>query len=195
VVSDRTSVLPCDHVLLALGQSADESLLPEGWKLEDGRISAPDREVVAFAAGDLSTSDGTVTHAIGDGRRAAGRALVELGEHVHVFELTKRAKAVRPTDIRLGHFPRSHAHKGDSEPGEERIHTMDEVNHGLADLSEADRCCSCGHCTKCDTCLVYCPEGIISRTADGYEIDLEYCKGCGICVVECPRSGMEMISQ
>ena len=195
VVSDRTGTLACDHVLLALGQSVDDSLLPEAWKLEDGRVSAPDRELVVFAAGDLATFDGTVTHAIGDGRKAAGRALVALGEHLHVFKLPDRAKAVRPTDIRLGHFPRSHAHEGGSEPGEERSHTMEEVNHGLPDLSEVERCCSCGHCTKCDTCLVYCPEGIISRTADGYEIDLEYCKGCGVCVVECPRSGMEMISQ
>ncbi len=70
---------------------------------------------------------------------------------------------------------------------------------GLPDYREAARCFSCGSCTRCDTCLVYCPEGIIRRhssddTVD-YDVDYTYCKGCGICVVECPRSAMEMVEE
>jgi 2-oxoacid:acceptor oxidoreductase delta subunit (pyruvate/2-ketoisovalerate family) len=57
---------------------------------------------------------------------------------------------------------------------------------------EATRCFSCGHCTQCDTCLVYCPEGIIHRAEVGYDVDYSYCKGCGVCVEECPRKAMEM---
>ena len=69
-----------------------------------------------------------------------------------------------------------------------------QVNLGLPHALEVHRCFSCGHCTQCDTCLVYCPEGIIHRAdGGGYEIDLDYCKGCGICVVECPRDAMEMV--
>ena len=80
-------------------------------------------------------------------------------------------------------------------PPLERVLDFREVNRGLDDPSEAFRCFSCGSCTHCDTCLVFCPEGIIHRKGDGpgYEIDLDYCKGCGICVVECPRDAMEMI--
>ena len=68
---------------------------------------------------------------------------------------------------------------------------------GLADASEAERCLACGYCTQCDTCLVYCPEGIISRAERDafYEINKDYCKGCGICVVECPRCGMAMVAE
>ena len=69
-----------------------------------------------------------------------------------------------------------------------------EVGLGLANAAEAQRCFSCGDCTGCDTCLVYCPEGIIRREGDRYAVDLAYCKGCGICVAECPRKGMEMVT-
>ena len=34
---------------------------------------------------------------------------------------------------------------------------------GRAELFAADRC---GSCTRCDTCLVYCPDGVIRRHAD-----------------------------
>ncbi|MDH3455125.1 MAG: 4Fe-4S dicluster domain-containing protein, partial [Desulfuromonadales bacterium] len=69
---------------------------------------------------------------------------------------------------------------------------FEEVNLGLSGVTEAERCFSCGRCTRCDTCLVYCPDGVIRRTEDGYRIDDAYCKGCGICVAECPRRAMDL---
>jgi 2-oxoacid:acceptor oxidoreductase delta subunit (pyruvate/2-ketoisovalerate family) len=69
-----------------------------------------------------------------------------------------------------------------------------EVSEGIDGRPEAHRCFSCGHCTQCDTCLVYCPEGIIHRRNGAYEVDYSFCKGCGICVTECPRKAMEMTS-
>jgi 2-oxoacid:acceptor oxidoreductase delta subunit (pyruvate/2-ketoisovalerate family) len=66
------------------------------------------------------------------------------------------------------------------------------VNLGLDGPAEAGRCFSCGHCTQCDTCLLYCPEGVIRRAGGGYQVDHDHCKGCGVCVAECPRRAMEM---
>lgn len=193
MVTDRTGKLECDRVLLALGQSADLSLLPDGWELRDGRIHAEDVPLAVFAAGDVATGEGTVTHAIGSGRRAAGRLLEALGvAEADVFERPDRERAVPATDIRFDHFDRRPPALDVLEPPRSRRRTFAEANHGLPDGYEAHRCFSCGHCTECDTCLVYCPEGIVRRREVGYDIDYTYCKGCGICVEECPRRALEM---
>jgi 2-oxoacid:acceptor oxidoreductase gamma subunit (pyruvate/2-ketoisovalerate family)/2-oxoacid:acceptor oxidoreductase delta subunit (pyruvate/2-ketoisovalerate family) len=195
VVSERTSPVACRHVLLALGQSADPGLLPEGAKVVDGRVRVPAGETRLFIAGDYATAEGTVAHAIGDGRRTAGRVLAALGEPAVIFARPSKAAVVPIERIRLSHFETRPSAPEHHEPVVERVRTFQETNLGLADRSEAERCFSCGRCTNCDTCLVYCPEGVIERTADGhYEVNLDYCKGCGICVAECPRGAMEMFS-
>ncbi len=196
IVSSRTLRVPCDHVLLALGQSEDWSLLPADWELRDERFYCGDAALPVFAAGDLATGDGTVTHAIGSGRRAAGLALQALGIEIEVFTRPARERAVPVTDIRLDHFHSTPPFVDHHQAVARRLDNFDEVNQGLAEPLEAHRCFSCGRCTECDTCLVYCPEGIIRRqTEHGYEVDYSYCKGCGICVTECPRSAMEMQSK
>ena len=192
VVTKRTSRLACDRVLLAIGQSADRGILPANSEVSNGRVYTTAGETNLFVAGDFATGDGTVTHAIGDGRRAAGRVLVALGEQATVFERPDRARAVPLTAIRRDHFPVQAPSADRLLPVETRIRTFEEANEGIDNPGEAGRCFSCGHCTQCDSCLVYCPEGIIERVPSGYEVDLGYCKGCGICVAECPRSAMEM---
>jgi len=192
VVTERTESHDAAHVLLAIGQSADLSMLPEGWELRDGRVWQGDEPLMVFGAGDLSTGEGTVTHAIGSGRRAAGLALRALGVDVDVFERPDRTRSVPATDIRMDHFERHAPATETVESADERSTDFREVNHGLGDALEAHRCFSCGHCTECDRCLVYCPEGIVHRATAGYDIDYSYCKGCGICVTECPRSSIEM---
>jgi Pyruvate/2-oxoacid:ferredoxin oxidoreductase delta subunit len=59
-------------------------------------------------------------------------------------------------------------------------------------LEEAKRCLHCGACSYCDTCMIQCPEGAISKTEVGYVIDYKKCTGCRICVKECPTSAIEM---
>ena len=113
--------------------------------------------------------------------------------NVDVFERPDRTRAVPVTDVRLDHFERRRAAPDVLEPVQTRARSFVEVNHGIDGPFEPHRCFSCGHCTRCDTCLVYCPEGIIRRDPQSYEVDYTYCKGCGICVEECPRRAMEMI--
>ena len=98
-------------------------------------------------------------------------------------------------DIRFSHFPLTEPHQDRHLPVGSRISAFHEVNMGLVNDMEAQRCFSCGLCTQCDTCLTYCPEGIISRNTGGYVINEEYCKGCGICAWECPRNAMQMTAQ
>lgn len=196
VVTSRTERLQCDAVLLALGQSADWSQLPEGWEHKEGRMWEGDQALHVFAAGDLATGEGTVTHAIGDGRRAACRALSALGQEAQPFMRPSMSEAVTEDKVRPVHFDRREMAPILSEAPSARIGDFREVNQGLASREEAARCFSCGLCTECDTCLVFCPEGIIRRgsNGNGYQVDLDYCKGCGLCVAECPRGAMEMIT-
>ncbi|PIE22580.1 MAG: hypothetical protein CSA62_11445 [Planctomycetota bacterium] len=192
IVTDETLRIPANHVLMALGQSADASFLPEGWEL-DGMEVRNGELLPVLAAGDLATGEGTVTHAIGSGRRAAGLLLKQLGESVQVFGRPSRENAVPYTEIRTEQFPRIAPSGERIESARTRVNHFEEVNHGIEGPDEAHRCFSCGHCTMCDTCLIYCPEGIIRREPGSYEIDYSFCKGCGICVEECPRRALEMV--
>lgn len=182
VVTGRTSSIPCDALLLALGQSADRAIVPE----------LPN----VWMAGDMATGEGTVTHAIGNGRRVAARVLALLdGAPAPIEERPSPDDLVAPAHVRFSHFevalPHAERHRG----GPGQALSFDEVNQGLDGPAEASRCFSCGACTECDTCLLYCPEGVIHRIAGGYRVDDAYCKGCGMCVAECPRRAMEMVQE
>ena len=193
VVTERRQRLVCDMVLLALGQSADDQVLPPSWELRGERMFRDGEALNVFVSGDVATREGTVVHAIGDGHRVATLALSALGEDIPVFSRPPLTEALPASRIRTAHFtPGAPTEQVALDP-QERVRSFDEVNRGLPDTSEAWRCFSCGSCTMCDTCLVYCPEGVVRRQAGGYALDLDYCKGCGICVTECPRGAMEMV--
>lgn len=181
----------CDRVILALGQTSDLSILPEGSEIHEagkllGLTGAP-----VFAGGDFATNDGTVSAAIGSGRKAAWHIHRTLtGEDL----FTPEPPLATPEAITMhvfSHVPRT---RGLMLPPEERRRSFEEVRLGLLDepcrhpaAIEAQRCFSCGVCNACDRCRVWCPEGILTRDGDGYRFDYEYCKGCGICATACPR--------
>lgn len=215
VVTDRTESVPCDHVLLALGQETKIAWLPAGWSKHGDRAWRDGAPLNVWFAGDCGTADGTVTHAIGNGRRVAAAALAALdGTRAAMGPLsfgnaaTDTAQAapnvtsdptvaadvtpVPPGQIRFSHYGVVPPHRDRHRPPAECVSGFAETNLGLAGPDEADRCFSCGHCTHCDTCLVYCPDGVIFRDGAGYRIDEAFCKGCGMCVAECPRDAMEM---
>ena len=193
VVTQRTSNLECDTVFLALGQSAGMDWLPGTWQIRNGRAWEGPQALDVWFAGDCTTGEGTVTHAIGNGRRITLAALGALGQFDNAPEIQPEVEnAVAPGQIRFSHFDVVPPHRDKELPPSVRRDSFEECNHGLAGPEEAGRCFSCGQCTHCDTCLIYCPEGVITRSESGYRIDTSYCKGCGMCVAECPRSAMEM---
>jgi 2-oxoacid:acceptor oxidoreductase gamma subunit (pyruvate/2-ketoisovalerate family) len=189
--------LACHRVILALGQSPDMSVFPEGTEVREGAQLLGLLETPVFAIGDLATGDGTVAGAIGSGRRSAVHIHNVLsGEHVHI---TEHAEALRDVDVwydeviradamKLHLFERQPAAEGEALAMTERRSTFDEVHMGLEDASEAARCLSCGVCNECDACCTYCPEGVLKRVGHHLEFDYSYCKGCGVCVAECPRN-------
>ena len=60
IVTGRTARFECDYALLALGQSADPTLLPPGALVSEGRVHTSAGPTNLFVAGDFATSEGTV---------------------------------------------------------------------------------------------------------------------------------------
>jgi NADPH-dependent glutamate synthase beta subunit-like oxidoreductase/Pyruvate/2-oxoacid:ferredoxin oxidoreductase delta subunit len=66
-------------------------------------------------------------------------------------------------------------------------------------VTEAKRCMSCGMCFECDNCVVYCPQGAVSRVKKteatmGRYVTTNYdkCIGCHICSDVCPTGYIQM---
>ena len=179
VMGAGRELLACDHLILALGQGPDRILVLEG---AGGGV---------WGAGDLATGAGTVSHAVGHGRRVAEEVLARL-EGRPAPAAGPAGDVVTPAHVRFADFAPSRPHRERLLAPAERRTGWAEVNGGLRGPEEARRCFSCGTCTRCDTCLLACPEGIVRRIDGGYAIDERYCKGCGMCVAECPRQAMEI---
>ena len=188
----------CDRVLLALGQTPDLSIFPEGSDVHDGQKLLGLTGAPVFAGGDFATNDGTVTAAIGSGRRAAlhiHRTLT--GEDLFPPE---PAPVAGPEVMALHQFQHAPRERGVTVPPAVRRSSFTEVRLGLVDepghpaaALEAQRCLSCGVCNECDRCLSYCPEGIMLHRGQGeYTFNYDYCKGCGICASQCPRGVVYM---
>ena len=191
--------LPCDLVILALGQSHDISILPEGSVIKEGEALLGLSGAPFFVGGDFATNEGTVSAAIGCGVRAARHIHRTLtGEDLFPPPEYPIATADQIKFNRFAHQSREAINTLDPE---QRRRCFDEVHLGFqagpdgeGAVNEALRCLSCGVCNKCDRCLEYCPEGILRRSdeEDGYVFDLEYCKGCGVCMTACPRGAIYM---
>jgi len=183
--------IPCDRVILAIGQAADLSLLPQDATLS--RELPIEQEGVApvYPAGDLLTNEGTVTAAIGCGRDMALMLHQRFSGEKLLEESPPANTVVRADKIRLQHFERHDRHDENVLPFTER-QAFSEVRHGLQDVEEAKRCLSCGVCNSCDRCVTYCPDGVLRREGKDIIFDYDYCKGCGVCVSECSRAVIYM---
>ncbi len=189
--------LRCDRVILALGQTSNVAILPEGSQISSGGVLLGLSGAPIFAGGDFATNEGTVADAIGSGRRGAWHIHRTLTDE-DLFPAPKEPVAT-PEVITMHLFGRAPSHHSVMLPAADRRHTFKEVRLGLADgpdrhpaVAEAQRCFSCGVCNECDRCIDYCPEGIVLRDGDGYRFDYGYCKGCGICSSQCPRGVIYM---
>ena len=195
---DAVRELRCDRLLLALGQGGDLSILPEGAAAGPSPLTLGATGGLVYLGGDLVGGEGTVAAAIGSGRRAAlaiHEALAEGSDSQSADGAHDDTALAGPEVMHLHSFSRIRREAALLLPADVRRTSFAEVRQGLTDASghdaaqaEAGRCLSCGMCTGCDTCVVYCPEGVLHR-ADGRppDFDYEYCKGCGLCVAECPR--------
>jgi Pyruvate/2-oxoacid:ferredoxin oxidoreductase delta subunit len=153
-----------------------------------------------FAGGDMVPDERTVTVGIGHGKKAAR----------HIDGWLRGQPYEPPPAHELITFDMLNTWYYSDAPRTvqplldpiRRQGTFDEVVKGLDEsnaLFEARRCLSCGNCFSCDNCYGVCPDNAVLKLSqaaeanvNGYEIDLDYCKGCGMCVSECPSGAIRM---
>jgi 2-oxoacid:acceptor oxidoreductase delta subunit (pyruvate/2-ketoisovalerate family) len=218
--------LAADTVVYAIGQELSRESLPDGLADgarvavgEWGETALPG----VFAGGDASGTY-NVVQALGAGKRAAigidlylqRRDPAGLARHIGVgargaVSFTSylalvagrpeppRAHVVAFQEINLDYFRPAARAAAPVADLPARLAGFAEVVAPLGApeaQAEARRCFTCGFCTMCGNCFMYCPDAAIAQRGEwGFEIDLDYCKGCGVCVQECPRSAMSMIPE
>ncbi len=197
------TVLHVDQIIPAIGQALDadgmHALLGRAAHFHADTWGVSPLEGV-FVGGDArEKSGGSVTAAVGDGRRAA------LAMHRHARgeanpEKEPMAQIIGIESLNLHYY--EHAPRPDEPmlPAEQR-RGDEEIELGIsaeAVRGEAHRCLSCGNCLACDNCWTLCPDSAVLKTrefaSDGshYVFDYDYCKGCGLCAHECPCGYIQM---
>lgn len=190
--------LYADQVMLAIGEVPDLDYLPQSTELKWGRVAVETHQAInnpnIFACGDAADGPvGTVVDAIATGKHSAFAIHAFLQKEQ--YTAPKVEEIVGFEEINLDYF------KEEPRPQDKMLdmtsldHNFNEVKQGLIEddvIKEALRCFSCGTCTYCDNCMVFCPDVAITKNPDGsgYEINYDFCKGCGVCVHECPRNAM-----
>ena len=196
--------LEADSVVLAIGQEVDRSVAETipGVEVVDGSVVVgPDMMTGCegvFAGGDVVSAERTVTHAIGQGKRAAR----SIDAYLRGEPFQRQVKPAIATFDQLNTWYYSDA-PATVRPQLEvarRLSGFDEVVGGLDEstaLYEARRCLSCGNCFECDNCFGLCPDNAVIKLGAGqrFEINYEYCKGCGVCSTECPCGAIGMVAE
>lgn len=200
--------IACDSIVTAIGETTEMGGMPpeirDGWRVRsDERLASPLAGV--FAAGDAQDGAGTVTAAVGAGRRVAGvvhRFLVRgdlpaaASRVVDLWERQlDRQQVVYTESLNAAYVstvPRpSIAELSPAARTTSFVEVVQPFSTETA-IAEARRCIMCGTCNECHNCLYFCPDVAIHKRAGsfGFDIDSAHCKGCGVCVEECPRDAM-----
>lgn len=223
-VKESNFIIEADNIITATGEETDFSYLPEDIRINEDAVeidlvgsTSMDR---VFAGGDMIDQPRTVVHAIGSGKRGAiaidcyikGENPLNFLEDVELGykgsismkcyidgteDKEKNRTIVGFENINLDYFEISERGRMPCVSVDERLNGFKEVQRGLSRevaLWDAQRCFSCGACTCCDNCYIFCPDISVLRKEGemGYIFDYDHCKGCGICAEECPRYAISM---
>gem|GEM_PF-149082 len=204
-LEDETEIVPCDTVIVAIGQLPDIAWLSQvGLQqlCERDRIAADltsgaTCELGIFACGDCVTGAGPLVEAMAAGKRAAfsiasylaGEEIPAPGPAMDRVEPEEVIRAAEPVVLtRRQRMP--------ERPAEERVRDFEEVALGFPKeigRAEAARCMDCGNCGNCGDCVRACPWRAISRVDDVTQVDPEICDSCGLCVLICTQRAIELV--
>ncbi|HSG27606.1 MAG TPA: FAD-dependent oxidoreductase, partial [Candidatus Krumholzibacterium sp.] len=181
---DDRSVLPCDVVFIAIGQSSQTAFLVEdGIELGRGGTIVADSESMmtslegVFAGGESVTGPSMIVEAIGDGKKAAF--------HIDRYlsggpggKYDRRIEPVKKEDVlaRQDSFRAANPVEITEREASERIADFYEIELPLTEeeaLQSADNCLNCGICCECQQCVKTCQAGAIDLYSGGEEIELD----------------------
>lgn len=165
--------LPCDTLIIAIGEHVDDHILLEN----DIKLNERNYPLVndkyetnianVYVAGDMKQGPKTVVEAIADGKKIAQAIL-------NKENLTSDIKATDFTPQKAPYYERKGL-----------------INTVLSDENEAKRCLGCNY--VCELCVDVCPNRAniqikVDNTVQILHID-SMCNECGNCQVFCPHSG------
>ena len=181
-------VIPCDTVILAIGQSSDTSFLKPADGIEMTRQGTlkinPDTLMTTapgiFAAGDIAFGPRLIINAVADGKKAA----VEIDKYLRGSEWKPKAKYVQITVLdhhkMAAHYDEYSRLPVPALPIDRRTGVA-EVETGFTEQqarAEASRCLKCW----------------INTIFEGTEASGTECILCGGCVDVCPENCLSLVS-
>jgi len=186
-----------DFVISAIGEDPDFLDFTDVVAVEHNAITAgaagETGAPAVYAGGDAAGHARSVADAIASGRRAAA-ALHSALEGKPVSGDAAMTSPLTGDNMNMHYFdPQEPARIEELSP-QDRTGGFAEIISGISEREaarEAQRCMSCGACTFCDNCVIFCPDFAVVPSGDGYVVREEYCKGCGICIRECPRGVLQ----
>jgi Pyruvate/2-oxoacid:ferredoxin oxidoreductase delta subunit len=106
---------------------------------------------------------------------------------------------VKPERMNLAYYKKAERNRRPRVPVSERFTNPDiEIQKGLTKeqfLAESKRCMSCGMCFDCETCWMFCQNGVFEKLPKGqhYKFKIELCNGCKKCAEQCPCGYIDMV--
>lgn len=203
--------IPCDTVILAIGQGTDNSFLYDSGLAVNGRgCLEADRKYLStningvFTCGEVVTGPGPAIAAVASGHRAAILVNDYLNDYLNENKTApceKETEAIGPLPEKVAErVPRRSRQEMPLLSADERKRNFRPYEMGLdedAAVREAGRCLNCGlgaqviseKCAACLTCQRVCPydvpvvEGLAGMPVEG-------CQACGICAAFCPGNAI-----
>lgn len=181
------NVIPCDTVILAIGQTSDLSFLAPEDGVESTRqgILKVDPETLMttapgiFAAGDIAFGPRLIISAVADGRKAAE----QIDRYLRGSAWKPKERYVQITVIQDHHMPAGfdeYSRLSVPTVPVDRRTGITEVESGYTEeqaRAEASRCLRCW----------------INTVFDGVEADGNECILCGGCVEVCPQNCLQLV--